>query len=160
MAILSPTGIRANSDIVTAVSSTLPETTCTVGADGSQVCEEISAKTSGSGDESDDETMTAPVPSMGDSALPDDCRDQEDECTYWSALGECETNPAYMLTMCARSCKSCENTKISEVTKLYGEQQYYEDEATTARIEDMHKYMTETVFVNASYAKVQSEVSQ
>mmetsp|Transcript_8757 Transcript_8757/g.10692 ORF Transcript_8757/g.10692 Transcript_8757/m.10692 type:complete len:93 (+) Transcript_8757:22-300(+) len=30
--------------------------------------------------------------------------DQNENCDYWSSIGECEKNPGYMLTSCAKSC--------------------------------------------------------
>jgi len=36
-----------------------------------------------------------------------DCEDQHEHCHFWANLGECETNPRYMLKKCARTCRSC-----------------------------------------------------
>lgn len=36
------------------------------------------------------------------------CRNENDACTYWSLLGECEENPGYMKTSCAPACFSCD----------------------------------------------------
>ena len=35
------------------------------------------------------------------------CADKVEECPYWSALGECEKNPNFMLENCAKSCQAC-----------------------------------------------------
>lgn len=35
------------------------------------------------------------------------CRNNDRRCSYWAALGECENNPAYMVTKCAPACLSC-----------------------------------------------------
>jgi glutathione peroxidase-family protein len=32
--------------------------------------------------------------------------DQHESCSYWASLGECNANPNYMLTNCAKSCES------------------------------------------------------
>lgn len=37
----------------------------------------------------------------------DSCINRHALCSFWSALGECEANPAYMVTNCAPSCYSC-----------------------------------------------------
>lgn len=42
-------------------------------------------------------------------SLPQDasCTDDYDDCPTWTANGECDINPEYMLYHCASSCKSC-----------------------------------------------------
>jgi hypothetical protein len=37
------------------------------------------------------------------------CVDDEEECKYWSRIGECDSNPNYMLKHCKLSCKACDN---------------------------------------------------
>jgi len=32
------------------------------------------------------------------------CQDKHQECTNWSNVGECDTNPLFMLSTCCRSC--------------------------------------------------------
>lgn len=36
------------------------------------------------------------------------CQNQHASCTFWSVLGECENNPAYMHVHCAPVCETCE----------------------------------------------------
>ncbi|CAJ1441229.1 unnamed protein product [Effrenium voratum] len=36
------------------------------------------------------------------------CLDRDGQCGYWAAIGECEANPRYMLTMCQASCHVCD----------------------------------------------------
>jgi len=43
---------------------------------------------------------SAPVPS---------CEDGNESCEAWATAGECEVNPTFMLTNCARSCNTCES---------------------------------------------------
>jgi hypothetical protein len=35
------------------------------------------------------------------------CVDDDEHCNYWAGLGECETNAAFMLEGCRKSCKVC-----------------------------------------------------
>lgn len=35
------------------------------------------------------------------------CRDEEEWCAGWAAIGECKANPGYMLVKCPRSCSAC-----------------------------------------------------
>jgi len=35
------------------------------------------------------------------------CTDENNYCQYWSSIGECQKNPAYMLVKCKKSCKVC-----------------------------------------------------
>mmetsp|Transcript_20758 Transcript_20758/g.42377 ORF Transcript_20758/g.42377 Transcript_20758/m.42377 type:complete len:495 (+) Transcript_20758:64-1548(+) len=35
------------------------------------------------------------------------CRNRDESCSFWAATGECDTDPSYMTTACAPSCKSC-----------------------------------------------------
>jgi ShK domain-like len=36
------------------------------------------------------------------------CQNKHASCAFWSVLGECENNPAYMQINCAPVCESCE----------------------------------------------------
>lgn len=36
-----------------------------------------------------------------------ECRNRHELCSFWVAIGECEANPAFMVTNCAPSCRSC-----------------------------------------------------
>lgn len=40
------------------------------------------------------------------------CKNKHKDCTFWSVLGECENNPAYMLVNCAPVCQSCEVSRL------------------------------------------------
>uniref|UniRef100_T1IUP2 Metalloendopeptidase n=1 Tax=Strigamia maritima TaxID=126957 RepID=T1IUP2_STRMM len=47
-----------------------------------------------------------------------DCKDENQMCTIWSYLWQCQVNPNYMLNFCRKSCKSCSrassvNTSVS-----------------------------------------------
>mmetsp|Transcript_10336 Transcript_10336/g.15539 ORF Transcript_10336/g.15539 Transcript_10336/m.15539 type:complete len:504 (-) Transcript_10336:508-2019(-) len=35
------------------------------------------------------------------------CKNRHKECAFWSIVGECDANPAYMLTNCAPVCNTC-----------------------------------------------------
>jgi len=41
------------------------------------------------------------------------CKNQHSDCTWWSAIGECDANPTYMRTNCAPSCATCDLLDIS-----------------------------------------------
>ena len=43
------------------------------------------------------------------------CVNDHESCAFWATIGECENNPAYMVTKCAPSCLSCH--KISFETR-------------------------------------------
>lgn len=40
------------------------------------------------------------------------CKNSHQNCAFWSVLGECENNPAYMNVNCAPLCNSCEMLRI------------------------------------------------
>lgn len=42
----------------------------------------------------------------------DFCRNKHADCAFWSVIGECEKNPAYMKINCAPVCKSCDQLNI------------------------------------------------
>ena len=44
---------------------------------------------------------------VGDSSCSA-CQDQEDKCSYWASIGECDKNPDYMHQFCQLSCGLCE----------------------------------------------------
>lgn len=35
------------------------------------------------------------------------CNDNNPECAQWAAMGECQNNPAFMLSNCPKSCHAC-----------------------------------------------------
>merc|ERR1711966_251144 len=37
----------------------------------------------------------------------DKCLLRDELCSFWAAIGECDKNPAFMITTCAPSCRSC-----------------------------------------------------
>ena len=41
-------------------------------------------------------------------SVRDKCLNQHELCSFWSFIGECENNPAYMKVNCAPACQSCE----------------------------------------------------
>ena len=43
----------------------------------------------------------------GDGEGDEGCRDAHEHCADWAAKGECDANPGYMLTSCAKSCNQC-----------------------------------------------------
>ena len=45
----------------------------------------------------------------------DMCKNKHKDCTFWSVLGECENNPAYMHVNCAPVCQTCEVSFPSRV---------------------------------------------
>ena len=42
------------------------------------------------------------------------CEDGNGSCEAWAAAGECERNPAFMVTNCARSCNECDTENPTE----------------------------------------------
>ena len=40
-----------------------------------------------------------------------ECIDGDERCSGWAIQGECSKNPAYMLTTCRKSCKTCKEDK-------------------------------------------------
>jgi len=38
------------------------------------------------------------------------CKDNDENCSGWADMGECEKNPKYMLSNCQKSCGLCEKT--------------------------------------------------
>ena len=35
------------------------------------------------------------------------CEDSNDNCATWAAIGECQSNPGFMLQNCPVTCKMC-----------------------------------------------------
>ncbi|GKY90287.1 hypothetical protein MPSEU_000002800 [Mayamaea pseudoterrestris] len=43
-----------------------------------------------------------------------DCLNRHDLCSFWSAIGECKSNEAYMLLQCAPACQACHSLIFEE----------------------------------------------
>ena len=57
----------------------------------------------------------APDTTATPNADPDpSCDDGNGSCEAWAAAGECERNPAFMVTNCARSCNECDTENPTE----------------------------------------------
>lgn len=92
-------------------------------------------------------------------AVEDNCVDENENCGFWASIGECEKNPAYMLSQCALSCRSCVKSSTLAETVLYGERQLVNsNENFTKTFQKMHDYMIHTVFVNETFADVRENV--
>ena len=60
-----------------------------------------------------------------------DCKDEDDRCPQWAAVGECDNNPEYMLGDCRVSCNNCpralkftdEETRLLQQIAKYGKPQ-------------------------------------
>merc|ERR1740122_234927 len=48
-----------------------------------------------------------PQPTPGPQPSPGSCSDDNQFCEDWTASGQCETNPGYMLEACRESCGDC-----------------------------------------------------
>jgi prolyl 4-hydroxylase len=57
------------------------------------------------------------------------CKDKNKLCSFWATSGECEANPKYMTTACAKSCGTCDKVvkrrrkatavKQTQMTQMY-----------------------------------------
>lgn len=45
------------------------------------------------------------------------CKDSNNDCNYWSTIGECEQNPGYMHSNCKLSCNTCSADDINTTVK-------------------------------------------
>ena len=45
------------------------------------------------------------------------CEDKEEACASWAAKGECEKNPASMLSLCPQACGTCHELEQFEKAK-------------------------------------------
>ena len=62
------------------------------------------APTAASDDVAEEEVAEEEVAATSDPS----CEDTNASCESWASSGECEANPAYMVTNCAKSCGECE----------------------------------------------------
>lgn len=67
------------------------------------------------------------------------CVDQNFQCTYWSGIGECEKNPAYMHVACRESCRLCPGDEASRSQELYHslEQQHIHARQEPSHLKEM-----------------------
>lgn len=97
----------------------------------------------------------------GEPVVDSNCRDEDELCAFWAQEGECQNNPGYMLTSCAKSCNTC---KVVVAPKegygsAYGVAQECEGDdqlELVQAVERMDKYMSEEVS-KPEYDKVRSE---
>jgi hypothetical protein len=91
---------------------------------------------------------------------PEECRDEEELCSFWAGEGECDNNPIYMLKVCAKSCDSCKmNAGKNGYGAAYGVPQECEGEHAVdliRAVSKMDKYMNEEVS-KPEYDSVRSE---
>ena len=52
--------------------------------------------------------------------------DQHAQCPEWAEVGECDTNPTYMLASCATSCDKVMAVDASDASDLHGINSFYE----------------------------------
>eukprot|EP00978_Attheya_sp_CCMP212_P030230 scaffold110423_cov55-Attheya_sp.AAC.1 len=82
------------------------------------------------------------------------CVDDDEDCKYWAALGECETNAPFMLEGCRKSCNVC------DVEKTYGVEQEAEGaerQQVLDRMVEMKRYMETVVAVDPKYRRVKDK---
>merc|ERR1712117_145012 len=53
------------------------------------------------------------APTQAPTPAPQPCTDDNQDCEYWASLGECESNPSYMLETCRKSCGVCSSGATS-----------------------------------------------
>jgi hypothetical protein len=71
------------------------------------------------------------------------CIDEDKRCEEWFGMGECQSNPQYMLVNCRKSCSSCiplhpsdepqvayEKTRAEVLERLYETQEYLHNQAS------------------------------
>lgn len=61
------------------------------------------------------------------------CLDLNTQCAYWAAIGECEKNPRYMLTMCQISCHTCPGDNTAKNAKVYQMLESLETDAASSQ---------------------------
>merc|ERR1740130_484053 len=72
----------------------------TVASAAAYVAEGASASASGIA------AANAPAPAMP--AIKLACIDSNEGCAYWAEIGQCKSNPEYMLVTCKLSCSVCQ----------------------------------------------------
>jgi prolyl 4-hydroxylase len=62
------------------------------------------------------ELVTAAEVAIGidGTSAPEECSDQHESCPYWTSIGECTANPAYMHTNCPKSCGTCDCVDVDQ----------------------------------------------
>lgn len=48
------------------------------------------------------------------SLLEKNCTNEHHMCSEWSLIGECESNPNFMLTKCKESCRICQSKRCHD----------------------------------------------
>ena len=92
--------------------------------------------------------------------LRKECRNEEDLCSFWATLGECESNPDYMTDHCAPACQQC--TKPTEGLGIdFGVAQALEGDASVddlikAKVKETEIYMLDTIWKEDFYTPVRN----
>ena len=70
--------------------------------------------------------------------VPAGCVDKSENCARWATMGECDANPAYMLSDCARSCDACDAASKAAVSKSRAVCHRTAETAPALRAGDIH----------------------
>ena len=80
----------------------------------------------------------SPAPAKPAKAVPAGCVDKSENCARWATMGECDANPAYMLSDCARSCDACDAASKAAVSKSRAVCHRTAETAPALRAGDIH----------------------
>jgi len=84
----------------------------------------------------------------------DRCLDKNEECPTWAELGECETNPRFMLQYCQTSCDACISSDDVGVDQSYGSAKQNEIKKV---INQYHQYFANEVLIKGEYSMVRKD---
>lgn len=92
------------------------------------------------------------------------CIDDNEHCSHWSSVGECDKNPGYMHTSCKRSCNTCTAEDIDISSReavgipdqdLFGVW-WMESSEKQDFLDDIISYMKEEVWTAPEYTKIRA----
>ena len=69
---------------------------------------------------------------------PENCIDDNVECSSWAAAGECQANPNYMLVQCKKSCQVCQEASTTASTSSTKPSTNEQTSSTMSTISSLH----------------------
>jgi prolyl 4-hydroxylase len=88
----------------------------------------------------------------------EDCKDANENCSFWASKGECENNPNYMHLHCAKSCKTC--PKDIEAATIKKSRGLHLDDSSKALLQQTTAFGVEQTAEGVQYQEILASIQK